>query len=248
MGLIWGTVLSALGVVGAVLFSITARIVGDDVKEWLPWIIRRLVEHAVRRLPEEERDRFEEEWWAHINELPGNLPKVYAAWGCLSASKSINQIALPGDTTRLEEAIRRATEIAIAALCLLIVLPLMMSISICIKFDSPGPVLSKKKRLGANNVPFNSLKFRSMYVEQARPLGRQLTGAGDPRITRVGTLLRRTSMDELPQLINVLRGEISLVGSLALPPPSAADASANSETPILRRLRRLRTILLTFLR
>jgi len=158
-----------------------------------------------------------------------------------------SQIALPGDTTRLEEAIRRATEIAIAALCLLIMLPLMMSISICIKFDSPGPVLSKKKRLGANNVPFSSLKFRSMYVEQARPLGRQLTGAGDPRITRVGTLLRRTSMDELPQLINVLRGEISL-GPLAPPPSSAADASANSETPILRRLRRLRTISLTFLR
>jgi hypothetical protein len=212
MGLIWGTVLSALGVVGAVLFAVTARVVGDDVKEWLPWIIRRLVEQAVSRLPDEERDRFEEEWWAHINELPGNLPKVYAAWGYRSASKSINQIALPGNTTLFEEATQRATEIAIAALCLLLVLPLMMLISISIKFDNSGPVLSKQKRFGANNMPFNSLKFRSMYVEQSGPARGQLTRAGDPRITRVGRFLRRTSMDELPQLINVLRGEMSLVG------------------------------------
>jgi len=91
MGLIWGTVLSVLGVVAAVLFSITARIIGDDVKEWLPWIIRRLVEHAVRRLPEEERDRFEEEWWAHINELPGNPAKGVCGMGvsiCLEIHKS----------------------------------------------------------------------------------------------------------------------------------------------------------------
>ena len=91
-------------------------------------------------------------------------------------------------------------------------LPLMLVIALCIKLDSRGPVLFKQKRLGANNLPFDLLKFRSMYVEQTDPLGHQLTRAGDPRVTRVGRFLRMTSMDELPQLINVLRGDMSLVG------------------------------------
>ena len=81
-----------------------------------------------------------------------------------------------------------------------------------LKLDSPGPVFFRQKRLGANNLPFDLLKFRSMYVDQADPLGHQLTRADDPRITRVGRFIRRTSIDELPQLINVLRGDMSLVG------------------------------------
>ena len=104
MGLIWGTLLFVLGVAGAIIIAtVTARVVGDDVKEWLPWITRRLVELAVSRLPEQERDRFEEEWWAHIDDLPGNLAKVHAACGYLSASKAINHIAQFGDTTALRK-------------------------------------------------------------------------------------------------------------------------------------------------
>ena len=110
MGLIWGTLLFVLGVAGAIIIPVTARVVGDDVKEWLPWITRRLVELAVSRLPEQERDRFEEEWWAHIDDLPGNLAKVHAACGYLSASKAINHIAQFGDTTRIEEVARRAID------------------------------------------------------------------------------------------------------------------------------------------
>jgi lipopolysaccharide/colanic/teichoic acid biosynthesis glycosyltransferase len=240
MGLIWGTVLSVLGVAGAILIPVTARVVGDDVKEWLPWITQRLVARAVSGLPEEERDRFEEEWWAHINELPGNLAKVYGAWGCLSASKTINRIALSGDTTSIEEVTRRAIELVISIVSLVLVFPLMVVISACIKLDSRGPVFFKQKRLGTNNLPFDLLKFRSMYMQQGDLLGHQLTQAGDLRITRVGRFLRTTSMDELPLLLNVLRGQISLVGPLALPPPSKGDASAKSKAPILHRLRRLK--------
>jgi len=110
----------------------------------------------------------------------------------------------------------------IAGLCLLWVLPLMLVIAVLIKLDSRGPVFFKQKRLGVNNLPFEVFKFRTMYIEQADQLGNQLTQAGDPRITRVGRFLRTTSLDELPQLINVLRGEMSLVG----PRPHALAASA----------------------
>jgi Undecaprenyl-phosphate glucose phosphotransferase len=114
----------------------------------------------------------------------------------------------------------------ITLFCLIAALPLMMLITLAIKFDSPGPVLFRQKRIGANNRIFDLLKFRSMYVEQTDPLGSQLTQAGDVRITRVGRFLRRTSMDELPQLINVMRGDMSLVGPR--PHPLAASAAGVS--------------------
>jgi Undecaprenyl-phosphate glucose phosphotransferase len=119
--------------------------------------------------------------------------------------------------------LKRIEDIVLALLCLLLTLPLLSVIALCIKIDSPGPVFFRQKRLGANNLPFDLLKFRSMYDAQADPLGRKLTEADDPRVTRVGRLLRRTSMDELPQLINVLCGEMSLVGPR--PHPLAANAA-----------------------
>ena len=111
----------------------------------------------------------------------------------------------------------------IASLCLLLALPLMLPIAGMIKLDTKGPVLFKQKRLGVNNRPFDLLKFRTMYVEHTDPLGRRLTQAGDLRVTRVGRFLRKCSLDELPQLINVLRGDMSLVGPR--PHPLAASAA-----------------------
>jgi Undecaprenyl-phosphate glucose phosphotransferase len=137
--------------------------------------------------------------------------------------------------------VKRIEDVMIAAFCLAFLLPLMLVVALAIKLDSRGPVLFRQKRLGANNLPFNLLKFRSMFVEQTDPLGHQLTRAGDPRITRVGRFLRRTSMDELPQLINVLRGEMSLVGPR--PHPLAANAAgiayarATIDYPIRHRVK-----------
>jgi Undecaprenyl-phosphate glucose phosphotransferase len=137
--------------------------------------------------------------------------------------------------------VKRIEDVVIAGVCLLVTLPLMLVIAFFIKMDSRGPVLFRQKRLGANNLPFDLLKFRSMYAEQADPLGHQLTQARDPRITRVGRFLRMTSMDELPQLINVLKGDMSLVGPR--PHPLAASAAgisyarAISEYPIRHRVK-----------
>jgi Undecaprenyl-phosphate glucose phosphotransferase len=137
--------------------------------------------------------------------------------------------------------IKRIEDVVIAVFCLLLTLPLMLVIALSIKLDSRGPALFRQKRLGNNNLPFNLLKFRSMFVEQTDPLGRQLTRAGDPRITRIGRFLRTTSLDELPQLINVLKGEMSLVGPR--PHPLAANAAgiayahAISEYPMRHRVK-----------
>ena len=101
---------------------------------------------------------------------------------------------------------------ALAAVLLLLFAPLMLLIALAIKLDSPGPVLFRQRRYGFNNNPFDVFKFRSMQVAAGDdPTARQAT-RDDPRITRIGALLRRTSLDELPQLINVLKGDMSIVG------------------------------------
>ena len=109
-----------------------------------------------------------------------------------------------------------------AAIALLILALPLLVIALIIKIDSPGAVLFRQKRRGMNNEPFDMLKFRSMHSSKADPNADKLVSKGDSRVTRVGAILRRTSIDELPQLVNVLLGHMSLVG----PRPHAYGAKA----------------------
>jgi exopolysaccharide biosynthesis polyprenyl glycosylphosphotransferase len=111
----------------------------------------------------------------------------------------------------------------LSAILLLFVLPLICAVAVAVKLDSRGPVFFRQRRYGFGGCVFEAFKFRTMYVAQTDALGAQLTRRNDPRITRVGRFLRRTSLDELPQLFNVLRGEMSLVGPR--PHPLAAKAA-----------------------
>jgi Undecaprenyl-phosphate glucose phosphotransferase len=100
----------------------------------------------------------------------------------------------------------------LAVIILMLVSPLMAIITLFIKLDSRGPVLFVQPRFGFNNEVINVLKFRTMYVDRGDPSGGHRTVRNDPRVTRVGRVLRSLSFDELPQLVNVLRGDMSLVG------------------------------------
>lgn len=106
---------------------------------------------------------------------------------------------------------------------LLAILPFLLLVAAAIKLDSPGPVLFRQPRLGFNNRPFMLFKFRSMYHHMADLSADRQTSRGDPRVTRVGRILRRFSVDELPQLINVLRGDMSLVGPRPHTPHTRAE-------------------------
>ncbi len=123
--------------------------------------------------------------------------------------------------TRSSALVKRSLDVAGSGLGLLFLAPLMALIALAIKVDSPGPVLFRQKRIGRGNRPFWMLKFRTMFdgadEQKAQLLHRNerpglFKISDDPRITRVGRLLRRTYLDELPQLLNVLRGDMSLVG------------------------------------
>lgn len=87
----------------------------------------------------------------------------------------------------------------------------MMIIAVCIKLDSKGPVFFRQERLGKDMKPFKIFKFRTM-CDHAYEIGGIATSSKDPRITKVGAFLRRTSLDELPQMLNILRGEMSIIG------------------------------------
>jgi lipopolysaccharide/colanic/teichoic acid biosynthesis glycosyltransferase len=135
---------------------------------------------------------------------------------------------------KMSNAVKRTIDILGSTLALILLMPLFLVIAAAIKLTSPGPVLFRQKRIGQYGVPFTLLKFRSMLshndARQHQEFVTQFIGGGtptesngkngqvvykitdDPRVTQVGRLLRRTSLDELPQLFNVLRGEMSLVG------------------------------------
>lgn len=127
---------------------------------------------------------------------------------------------------RISEVVSRCLDIAVALLALIFITPLLATIAIAIKLADGGPVLFSHRRIGRDGRPFGCLKFRSMVVDAEERLARLLAVdesarqewlldhklRDDPRVTPLGSFLRRSSLDELPQLINVLLGEMSIVG------------------------------------
>lgn len=137
---------------------------------------------------------------------------------------------------------KRLIDIFLSLLGLIIVSPIMLIVAILIKLESTGPVIFSQKRVGLNGKEFNMFKFRSM-VQNAEELKEKLQKKNemsgpmfkmreDPRVTKVGKFIRKTSIDELPQLINILKGEMSLVG----PRPSLPKEVAKFEPWMLERL------------
>jgi len=160
------------------------------------------------------------------------LPRVFEVVGSSVEFDTLNGITVLGvrrfGLGRSSLAIKRTTDLLGAVLGLIVLAPVLVAIALAIRLESPGPVLFRQVRVGRDGKLFTMLKFRTM-IDGADALKRLLASrneadglfkiATDPRVTRVGRLLRCTSLDELPQLINVLRGEMSLVG----PRPLVAD-------------------------
>ncbi|TFZ04068.1 sugar transferase [Ramlibacter humi] len=117
---------------------------------------------------------------------------------------------------------KRLFDIVVAAVALVVLSPVLLAAAVAVAADSGLPVLFRQMRVGRGGQPFRMLKFRSM-VADAPQRGPAWTSSGDPRITRVGRFLRRSSIDELPQLVNVLRGDMSLVGPRPDLPSQEAD-------------------------
>ena len=112
-------------------------------------------------------------------------------------------------------AVKRFLDVTASFLGLVLLSPLLLTVSILIKIDSRGPVIFRQKRIGRNGKVFEIYKFRSMCVGAEKTGSGVYSGKGDARVTRIGKILRATSIDELPQLLNILKGEMSFVGPRA---------------------------------
>jgi Undecaprenyl-phosphate glucose phosphotransferase len=121
---------------------------------------------------------------------------------------------------------KRIFDLVFATIAIVTLFPVMIAAAIAIKLESKGPVLFMQKRYGFNNEIIEVLKFRSMFTDMADPDAKKVVTKGDPRVTKVGRFIRKTSIDELPQLFNVLAGRLSLVG----PRPHAVNAHTDDKT------------------
>ena len=164
------------------------------------------------------------------------LPRMFEVVGAAVEFDDVDGLTMLGvrrfGLVRSSTLLKRAFDVAAASIGLLLVSPAMLAIAVAIRRDSRGPVFFRQPRVGRDGRIFHIFKYRSMVVDadglKDRLRERNEAGAGlfkiadDPRVTRVGAFLRRTSLDELPQLLNVLRGEMSLVG----PRPLVIDEDA----------------------
>jgi exopolysaccharide production protein ExoY len=219
MNLIIFALLGMLGVFGAVF----SKLLADEFKAWAPSLVAHIIAAAVRKLPDAKRERFSEEWKSHVNEVPGDISKIAAACGCLSAAWKIAE-AGPLDARK------RALDLAFATCALMGLIPLFFILLLVVAASSPGPILSRQTRIGRNGKSFQALKFRTMHIDADNRLREYLASNPeavtewkvtrrlrfDPRVTAIGSYLRKCSLDELPQLYNILVGDMSLVGPRSL--------------------------------
>jgi exopolysaccharide biosynthesis polyprenyl glycosylphosphotransferase len=169
--------------------------------------------------------------------VSASLPVVLSSRLSAQPVGGVMSLALrPARLTPSQRVLKRTFDLVIAGAGLILTAPIWLVAAIAIKLDSPGPVLYRQRRVGEGGRPFVMLKFRSMYVDaeqrlaELRPLsevdGPLFKLRTDPRVTRVGRVLRRWSLDELPQLWNVIRGDMSLVGPR---PPLPEEVAAYEE-------------------
>ena len=127
---------------------------------------------------------------------------------------------------------KRGVDILLSGFGLVVSAPAWALIAAAIKLETPGPMFYKQKRVGEGGTTFDALKFRSMVDDAERGVGPLQAIENDPRVTRVGRILRATAMDELPQLWNIFRGDMSFVGPRALRPEEIEVDAAGARVPM----------------
>ncbi len=217
---------TAIQTVGSFPFPVSHDPTSDgDPPEWAEREVRALIDGCRRLRPDDILILAKQDGLARLNGLVCSLSEVPAglhvvlveAAGFLAAARIVefgNTVAmqvLRPPLSPLQQAAKRAFDVLAATAGLVILWPLLTLVAIAIKLDSPGPILFRQTRHGYNNETIKVFKFRSMTRLED---GDEFVPAvrNDSRVTRVGAILRRTNIDELPQLINVLRGEMSIVG------------------------------------
>lgn len=198
------------GIVMAVLVALIA----DEFVCWAPLLCKWLIRRSSRVLPPSLSERCYEEWLSHLDEIPGRLSKLLFALDTFRASRRVgHDWALP-DVRYWEAASIRLIDLCFGIGALVFILPAILSIIIALLFESggKGPILQRRAKVGRFGLEFELFRFSVTTPEAIQPR----TGTD---LSRVGRILSRFSFDELPQLINLIKGDVSLVG----PQPYSPD-------------------------
>jgi lipopolysaccharide/colanic/teichoic acid biosynthesis glycosyltransferase len=179
-----------------VIRAVLVRHLGDELRDSLPWLTRHLVQSAVGHLPSDLKERYEEEWKAHLNETPSEFAKLVTALGYCIAARRMDP--LHGTNGSILDATRRAVEVSVTSTALIFLAPLIAIFALVIRLNGAGPVLARYRRSGLNGRLFRMYRFRTSG--------------------RIGKLLVRTGFSHLPVLLNVLRGDMTYVGPRPLDP------------------------------
>lgn len=192
-----------LAAVGAVVTALAVA----EVKGGLTAAARLLVRKAVRKLPADHGARWEEEWLRGVDDL-SDRPVSALLWAgkVFRDASELRQVLgdRPAQRSRTAQGLKRSFDLATCGAGVFVLLPLLAVIALGIRLDSGGPILARELRVGEKGRVFRVLRFRTLG-----------TGPGDASVTRVGGVLRFAGLDYLPMLLNVLRGEMSLVGPTA---------------------------------
>ena len=186
--------------------------------ELLAFARRQRIDQVIVALPLEAEDRLRT-WMQQLRNLPVDVSLCPLIGGAFSPESRITRVAglpmfslLEKPLTGWSYIVKSLEDRVLAAVILVLILPLLLLIAVLIKLDSPGPVLFRQRRYGVSNELIDVFKFRTMYVEHCSDQRVIQVTRNDPRVTRLGRFLRRTSLDELPQFLNVLTGTMSIVG------------------------------------
>lgn len=208
----------------AAAVAISYALIADELRSWLPYLSRWLVRSAARQLPPDERERYEGDWLAELaawqdRPLSACAKAAHIRWGAWGIRCSICGVSARGDR------LKRLIDVGGSASMLVLLAPLLLVAAIAIRLDSRGPVFFRMTRSGRDGERFQMLKFRTVKADSQSPEDACVEIETYPRVTRVGRFLLRSSLNELPLLVNVLRGDMSLVG----PTPLFADQTEPSE-------------------
>jgi lipopolysaccharide/colanic/teichoic acid biosynthesis glycosyltransferase len=205
---------SVLTWVAITVAGLLLKVLLDEALDWCPWIAERVIQRASCRLPTSaSQERYLEEWLAELDSIPGRgLSKLLFALRLLAGAGSTADALRERPRVPLTRMVGlRAVDVVFSLAGLLLVAPLFLAIPIFIRLESRGPVFFRVLVEGPDGRVFALWKFRTMYPDEetVSPI------SPDPRVTPIGRVLRRTSLDELPQFLNVLRGDMSLAGPRA---------------------------------
>jgi hypothetical protein len=193
--------------VGGLITAIFSRLAGDEVKSWIPWFTKRLLQIAIECLPEAQRERFSEEWASHISDVPGEIGKLVTATGCVWAALETASI-LTYDTPILERVSKRIVDFSAATVALLFTAPLFSLLALLIRLEcgTEESILDRDVVIGTNGKSFTQYRFR---VGRIRFDGIHIRSI---EISGLGRFMERSKLNNLPMLINVLRGDMAIVG------------------------------------